>query len=78
MIEGGRIVVTRAGPALKFTHYGEDGQPRRSLSKAGFMNGQAWSRAMEDWLTNYHEDMPLVKPCGALTTVGAYEEDRRS
>lgn len=78
MIEGGRIVVTRAGPALKFTHMRADGTPGRVLAKEGFMSGGAWVRAMEDWLANYDEDMPLVKPCGTLTTVGAYEEDRRS
>lgn len=76
LIEGGKIVVTRMGPTLKFTHIGPDGVIMRALAKQPFMNAHVWRKAQEDWLGNYDEAMPLVKPCGAISTVGAFEQER--
>ena len=76
LIEAGKIVVTRMGPTLKFTHVDHDGQPRRSLAKAPFMSAQNWKQAQEDWLDNYDEAMPLIKPCGTQITVAAFEQER--
>lgn len=76
LFDAGKIVVTRAGPTLKFTHVSPDGAARRTLAKQPFMNAQAWKQAQEDWLANYDETMPLVKPCGAVITVGAFEQER--
>ena len=76
LIEGGKIVVTRTGPTLKFTHIAPDGAPRRALAKQPFMNAHTWRTAQEDWLANYDETMPLVKPCGAVITVGDFERER--
>lgn len=76
LIDGGKIIVGRVGVGLQFTHIGPDGTQLRRLSKQPFQNAQAWKQAMEDWLSNYDEAMPLIKPCGATSTVGAFESER--
>ena len=72
----GKIVVGRVGVGLTFTHVAPDGTPLRKLVKQPFQNAQAWKQAMEDWLSNYDEDMVLIKPCGSQITVAAFESER--
>ena len=76
LISDGVIEVSRNGASLKFTHRDRRGEPLRTLAKAGFMTGASWKQAMEDWLANFDETMPLIKPCGTRTTVGGFEEER--
>lgn len=74
LIDEGKIEIERtAGGGLKFTHRSADNTPRRSLEKQRFMSAAAWKQAIEDWLSNYAEEMLVTLPDGAVTTVGLYE-----
>lgn len=73
LIEDGRIEIMRTGVTHKFVHIRPTGEPGRTLVKQTYMNARAWNQAVEDWLANYHEGMPLKKLDGSITTVGAYE-----
>lgn len=73
LIDKGSIEIERNGTSVKFIHRDEHGQPRRSLSKLPFQSAVVWKQAIEDWLSNYDEAMPLRRLDGSVVTVGAYE-----
>lgn len=76
LIDKGWIELEREGAAIRYVHRDEAGQPLRVLSKQGFQSGALWQRAVDDWLANFHDKLPLKRLDGTMTTVAAYEDER--
>jgi hypothetical protein len=76
LIDKGRIELERNGTTTRFVHRDEQGQQLRTLQREPYQSAALWQRAVEDWLANFHEDIPLKRLDGTVVTVGDYEAAR--
>lgn len=76
LIDKGRIELERNGAGVRYVHKDENGQPLRTLAKQPYQSPTLWRRAVDDWLANFHENLPLKRLDGRMSTVGAYEDER--
>lgn len=77
LIDKGRIDIEPRGPdRVLYIHSDENGLPMRVLERQRFQTDTLWQRAIDDWLANFHDKLPLKRVDGAVTTVGAHKGSR--